>query len=240
MKNPALRANELRRVFNDRYGPVYPDDDAGREDLALLLGQLAQLRGAPFAMDNALSERAPWMPADEREGFKQTAATGFVWWDADELGRKIGLTMEQRTRLSVRTIGAVDCDRQARLALRREKNRDRERARRRSERRQLKRRPIISERGLAVFEALPPSSWHTVSWLIDGLTGTREFAGVAPASLRRLVKRALADAERNHLVKTKTEDGPRGKVMFATRDQRWTRETVPMGTTTGTNDRVQC
>jgi hypothetical protein len=240
MKNPALRANELRLIFADRYGPVYPDDDAGREDLTLLLGQLAQLRGAPFAMDNALDERAPWMPAEEREALKQAAATGFVWWDADELGRKIGLTMEQRTRLSVRTIGAVDCDRQARQALRKEKNRDRERARRRRERKQLKRRPIISARGLAILEALPPSSWHTVSWLIDELKDDKRFAGVAPSSLRRLVKRALADAAKNYLVKIKIEDGPRGLVMFATRDERWTRETVPMGTTTGTNDRVQC
>jgi hypothetical protein len=240
MKNPALRANELRRIFNDRYGPVYPNDDAGREDLALLLGQLAQLRGVPFAIDNALGERAPWMPADERGAFKQAAATAFVWWDADDLGRKIGLTMEQRTRLSVRTIGAIDCDRQARQALRKEKNRDRERARRRRERRQLKRRPIISPRGMAVFEALPPSSWHTVTWLIEELKDDKLFAGVVPASLRRLVKRALADAEKNHLVKTKTEDGPRGKVMFVTRDEHWTRETVPIGTTTGTRHRVQC
>jgi hypothetical protein len=244
MKNPALRANELRRIFAERYGPVFPDDDAGREDLILLLGQLAQLSSAPFAMDNLLNHAAPWMPADEREAMKQEAATSFTWWTADELGRKIGLTMDRRMRLGVRTIGAADFDCEARAKRRKELAAERARKSRRLQSKP-KCRPRLSDRALVVWEALPPHSWHSVSWLIDEVEGHTAFADKhgskpAAASMRRLVKRAIENLIKEGLVNTEIRAGYRGfPTTFVTQDLRCVRQTVP-GDSKGTKHRAQC
>jgi hypothetical protein len=245
MKNPALRANELRRIFADRYGGVFPDDDAGREDLILLLGQLAQLSKAPFAMDNLLGASAPWAGADDREALKQEATTGFIWWSADDLGRKIGLTMDTRMRLGVRTIGAVDCDEQARLDRRKALAAERERKRRRHGNKKLKRRPKLTDRSFAVLEALPPHSWHSVSWLVDELEDHRAFADKharkpAEVSMRRLVKRAIENLVKEGLAYTDTRPGYRGfPTTFVTRDEHCARQTV-LGDSKGTKTHAQC
>ncbi len=237
-----FRVRDLNRFFNDRYGHSLPDDDdAAREDIALMLAHLCQLTDGSRRMDHFLDLRAPWMAPAEREAAKQAAATSGNRWTSDGLAEKLGLTMSVRTRLGITTIGAIDCDRQGRQELRKQKNRERERTRRRKQHGDPKRRPPLSERGLAVLEVLDPEGWHPVSLLQQELRKwkAKEFAELSDASMRKAISRELKQLEEAGLIKTEIRPGTRGlSVLFATRDLRCTRETVTV-TTTGTKYRVQ-
>jgi hypothetical protein len=245
MRNPALRAKELRRLFDHRYGPVYPDDDAAREDLALLLGQLSQLTTAPFAIDNLLDGAAPWLCADERELMKREATASFTWWTADELAQKVRLTMDQRMRLGIRTIGAIDFDAEARARRRKEMAAERARKSRQRAAKKPKRRPRLSDRALIVLETLPPHSWHSVSWLLEEVDRHPAFADEdgkkpAKASMRRLVTRAIENLVREGLANIETRTGQRGfPTSFVTRDLHCARETV-IEDSVRTKARAQC
>ena len=65
-----LRIGYLNKFFAHRYGGgkdyVFPDDDAGREDLRILLDHYYWSN--PFAMARALRRRAPWMSKESAEG----------------------------------------------------------------------------------------------------------------------------------------------------------------------------
>jgi hypothetical protein len=245
MKNPALRAKELRRLFDHRYGPVYPDDDAAREDLSLLLGQLSQLTTTPFAIDHLLDSAAPWLSPAEREMMKREAAASFAWWTADDLAQKVRLTMDQRMKLGIRTIGAVDFDADARARRRKEMAAERARKHRRRAVKKTKRPQRLSDRAMTVWEALPPHSWHSITWLIGEVDRHPSFADgdgkkPAAASLRRLVTRAIENLVREGVVQIETRAGQRGfPTTFVTRDVHCVRETVPEDTTR-TKQRAQC
>ena len=56
---------QLKRVHHYRYGPVFPDDSAGREDLELIckVHALHPTHGREM-MKNAIETWAPWMPKE--------------------------------------------------------------------------------------------------------------------------------------------------------------------------------
>jgi hypothetical protein len=60
-----LRLGNLRRLFRNRYGPILPDDDAGREDLHEFLLPISVGPNADIKMPNAVEVWAPWMGRDE-------------------------------------------------------------------------------------------------------------------------------------------------------------------------------
>ena len=114
-----LRVAELERFFAINYGDrQLPDDDAGRADLRLMADHLAQLEPRlirPWA--------AAWMktlPANELDGLIAEVGNGRRW-KADALARELGLDDATRTRLKIRTIGAVDCSKAKRMTRRRRK-----------------------------------------------------------------------------------------------------------------------
>lgn len=225
----SLRVKELRRLFDDRYPAGIPDDDAGRDDVELMLCHLAQLRDAPFAIDNFLAAKAPWFSSAgvDAAGLSRHRLT------ADALAARLGLTFDDRTRLGITTIGAVDRDARQRAEIQREKHRERERRRRRAEQRQARGRLPVSERSMAVLVELPPHGWHSVAELQDALTAHRAFAGVAEQSMRKVIARALKELEAERLISTEKRPGTRGlTVLYATRDERTARKSVP-----GDNDR---
>jgi hypothetical protein len=56
-----LRISELERYLRLRYGAVLPDDDAGREDLVILLNHVAHNRTDPGGKMPGFARRwAPW------------------------------------------------------------------------------------------------------------------------------------------------------------------------------------
>ena len=56
-----MRARELRSFLSHRYGDALPDDDAGRDDLALLLGYVMQLNPGR-AVPAMIAEARAWAP----------------------------------------------------------------------------------------------------------------------------------------------------------------------------------
>ena len=125
---PRLRIPELERIFAMQYGGRrLPDDDAGRADLRLMADHLAQIdprRIRPWV--------ATWMPT--LSGTDLDALIADVgpgrWWKADALAREFGLDDATRTRLKIKTIGAVDCTKRQRKNRRRRKRIAADRARR--------------------------------------------------------------------------------------------------------------
>ena len=60
-----LRLGDLQKVLRWRYGPTLPDDDAGRDDLRLLLQTISMGQGDWTKLKNAIEVWAPWMNAGE-------------------------------------------------------------------------------------------------------------------------------------------------------------------------------
>ena len=53
-----LLIGDLRRIFRHRYGATLPDDDAGRDDLELLL-RLSRSVAKGSGREDAISDRDP-------------------------------------------------------------------------------------------------------------------------------------------------------------------------------------
>jgi hypothetical protein len=95
-----LRKSELERLFADRWGDVRPDD---ADDLRLMADHLALIDEV------------------DRPG---------TYWKADALARELRLDDATRTRLKIRTIGAIDCTKAQRAKRCRERRAAAEAARR--------------------------------------------------------------------------------------------------------------
>ncbi|UVO38097.1 hypothetical protein KUL72_06890 [Bradyrhizobium arachidis] len=125
---PRLRVAELQRIFVTYYGGRrLPDDDAGRADLRLMADHLAQI-------DPRLIRTwaAQWMPTFAGPELDMLIARVGIGrrWKADALARELRLDDSTRTRLKIRTIGAVDCSKSKRMTRRRRKRIAADRARR--------------------------------------------------------------------------------------------------------------
>jgi hypothetical protein len=129
-----IRCNELDRFFDDRYGPVLPDDDAGRDDAVIMLHHLAfrQAIDRQLQMNDWLDRRAPWLAGRERDSIIAKLFRKPILFKPDTLAGKIGLTYARRQRLGITTIGAIDMPAEARKELRKEKARSRKAAARRA------------------------------------------------------------------------------------------------------------
>ena len=131
----AQRIGDLNKLFARRYGGnresyVFPDDDAGLEDLKILLHHYAL--NNPLAMSRIVKLRAPWLDEaatvrllEQIDAFRQK-------WRADTLGRKLNLTGAEWRILRLRTIAPVDMTRQQRVAFSQELARQRRQAKRRA------------------------------------------------------------------------------------------------------------
>jgi hypothetical protein len=122
-----LRLREIERLFAHRYGGRLPDDDAGMEDLVLAANQISQMDGN--AEDHILRwawEWAYWL-FDRKDVdpvvFARRVSQNPRRYKADTLARLLNLTMADRISLGITTIGAIDCNKQKRAELRRERKR---------------------------------------------------------------------------------------------------------------------
>lgn len=118
------RVREMGRLFFYRYGPFLPDDDAGRDDLWLVAQHIRNIPGDVVKMiTDWTSLWAPWMSPEEAERFaKGILDTPRVFFKADELAERLGLTASKRTELRFKTIGAIDFLKTERVALRKERD----------------------------------------------------------------------------------------------------------------------
>jgi hypothetical protein len=116
-----LRRAELIRIYESRYGPVLPDDDSGLDDVQLYADHCGE---TDFEiLRKFCTKRAPWMTAEEIAGVFVQRRRGP--WSADDLAADLHLMDADRTRLGIRTIGAVDYSKAARTKRNKRTRRDR-------------------------------------------------------------------------------------------------------------------
>lgn len=127
-----IRVAEIGRVFADNYGDALPDDDAGRDDLFVLLNHAAYYTDARPRMRTVACAWAPWLPADALDDLIADITARPLRWRADSLAKRLGVTDEQRTRLALRTIGAIDVTADERHERRKERDRLAKEAKRRA------------------------------------------------------------------------------------------------------------
>jgi hypothetical protein len=113
----SLIIGDLEKFFDDKYGSVFPDDDAGRGDLVVLLQYMAQL-GDPCAMTACAARWCPWITDAEYIAMIAGIERAPMRWRADALASEIGLNRATRTRLGITTIGATDFGKAKRTKLR--------------------------------------------------------------------------------------------------------------------------
>jgi hypothetical protein len=134
------RISELEGLFACQYGRTLPDDDAGRDDLLLLLHHIAVSRiDVEHRSRRAIKHWATWMSNDEADVMIAKVAACPLRFRAETLGRRIGLTEAVRAARKIKTIWAVDA---GETPKERRKRQDRERkARKRVENRAAKPEP---------------------------------------------------------------------------------------------------
>jgi hypothetical protein len=121
---PRLRRKELQRLFLFRWGPTLPDDDAGRDDLTIMAHTIARLPGdASHHIEMFVEVSAPWMTRQDVDHMLATVLVKPLRFRADTLGARLGLREVERTRLRIRTIGAIDLTKAERLSRRRDRQR---------------------------------------------------------------------------------------------------------------------
>jgi hypothetical protein len=89
------RVRELRLFLSHRYGDTLPDDDAGRDDLELLLNYVAPGYGVPAMIAEARAW-APWLSCKDARTLAKRIA-GRRKLKADTIARRIGCTYAERT-----------------------------------------------------------------------------------------------------------------------------------------------
>lgn len=132
----AIRLAELTRWYDDTHGAgveLEPGPDAIRI-AEVFAHHLAGLAKAEQRISEWISFYAPSIPPRERQHLIANAMGKPIHWSADKLAWKIGLKDEQRARLKITTIGAIDCSREQRQARRNARKAERERNRRAAKR----------------------------------------------------------------------------------------------------------
>lgn len=132
----AIRLAELTRWLHDTHGAgveLEPGPEAIRI-AEIFAHHLAGLAKAEQRISRWLAFYAPSIPPLEQERLIANATGKPIHWSADKLGWKIKLTDEQRTRLKIRTIGAIGISKEQRTERRRQAKMERERNRRAAQR----------------------------------------------------------------------------------------------------------
>ena len=128
-----IRVDELRQLYHWRYGYELPDDDAGSEDLELMLNHIALTGGDTIKKMVMWTELwAPWLPSMQASALAESIAANPRRFTSETLGEHLRLTFIERERLGIRTIGSVDVTKETRLEMSRQKRVKRQRLRRRA------------------------------------------------------------------------------------------------------------
>lgn len=122
----SLRLHDLAKLFRHRYGVELPDDDAGRDDLAVAINHIVCLLYPRRHAANWIDLWAPWLSAAEQRRIVDLAIADTQYWTADELAWRLRVTKEERRMLGLTTIGAIDETTGDRAARRLEKQRERQ------------------------------------------------------------------------------------------------------------------
>lgn len=160
-----LRYGALLKLFRHRYGYEFPDDDAGRDDLFVLLCVVSLAPSAPDKkMAHVLAVWAPWMPdweAQEYVGHINRLTDYERMPAAKVLGERLNLTNAERERLKLWPIKPADMTVEQLMEQRKVKHRERERRRRRAN----GAKPRATGAQPWEAEGIPRSTWyHRQRW----------------------------------------------------------------------------
>jgi hypothetical protein len=129
----AIRISELTRLFDHRYGPVLlPDSDDGVIAARVMVHHIGRLKDAARRIDSWLGTCAPWLGLASRERLIRDTQERPLRWSADRLAWKLRVTAAERTKLNLRTIGAMDISKDQRIAATKQRRREHKHARRRA------------------------------------------------------------------------------------------------------------
>ena len=132
----AIRLAELTRWLHDVTGAgVEIEPSEGSVLIARIFAHhMGALPDMPRRVSAWLDRYAPWLSLASREVLIAEVAAKPLKWSADVLAWKLGLKDEQRSRLKIRTIGAIDCSKEQRAERRKAKRKERDAARYRAKR----------------------------------------------------------------------------------------------------------
>jgi hypothetical protein len=106
-----LRLGDVRRLLRSRWGPILPNDDAGREDLQELLLPISVGPHAELKMPKVVEIHAPWMRQDEAQQLIDRINRTPLCErkpTAKQLGKRQYVTNQDRERLRLWTIAPHD------------------------------------------------------------------------------------------------------------------------------------
>lgn len=126
-----VRLFDVNVLFTHRYGgEVLPDDDAGNDDVSIMLHHYAHCSRPEQCMRVWLEQRVPWLTPAERNKLIQKVLAKPLKWKAASLGRLLRLGDAERTLLGITTIRPFDVPWTEVLRRQREARAARERSRR--------------------------------------------------------------------------------------------------------------
>jgi hypothetical protein len=129
-----VRLGHVHRFLRYRWGPVLPDDDAGYEDLRILLHVVANAckpENRVRKLANVAGTMAPWMPSTRVSQVAEEIAAKPLKVTSQWLGKALGVTADVRERLKIWQIAACDLTPEQAKERRRERERERSAKRRR-------------------------------------------------------------------------------------------------------------
>ena len=204
-----MRLRDLVRFFHHRYGSLtLPDDDSGREDLAVALDHIVRRSDAALFLHRWVRSWAAWISEFELE--PMVDAAGRIW-TATALGTHLGLTDDERTELNITTIapcGLTEAEwEEIRKSRKRQRDRDTQRRKRADAKAARTMMPNSREVRVDNVRALLSPSWMSTDDLIDLVTIFPGLCALSRDSRRRAVNRII-----NHLADAKEAEisGPRG------------------------------
>jgi hypothetical protein len=104
-----VRMREIERFLHFKYPYALPDDDAGIDDLLVAAYHIAKIAERPYeAVQSWARLWAPWCSPEAVTAIVDRVFDEPMVWTADKLAWRLGLTDAVRTRLKIRTIGAID------------------------------------------------------------------------------------------------------------------------------------
>lgn len=124
----AIRLSELTRWLDDTHGAGAELDpcDQSYAIVRIFAHHLGALPDTPRRITVWCSTYAPWISPRDLERLISEVTDCPIKWTADKLAWKLRLTDATRTRLKIRTIGAIDCNREQREARRKAKRKERD------------------------------------------------------------------------------------------------------------------
>jgi hypothetical protein len=218
----AIRRRQLMKLATSRHrGRVLPHDQHGRSLLKALLA---------CGMTGPAAQRwAPWIAPDELQHMiNDVDATPPQHWTAQQLGKLVELTDDERERGKLWSLRPCDVEWSAVQERAKERRRGRDRVRKHRKREWMKMAKDLDVREEALFVAIA-TKWMPVSELAAKVAGGRAWRcpdglPVSKPSLRRVVGRSLDRLVASGLIESKTKPGRNG---FPTRfiRRRGTQET---------------